>query len=44
LKLLRGVDKVSTQIQLDDIKDLKPPRESTIVIPMKKKTFSNAPY
>lgn len=43
LKLLRGVEKVSTQIQLDDIKDMKPPREP-VVIPMKTKAFSNAPY
>ena len=40
LKLLRGADKITTQIELDDIKDMKPPRESTVVIPMRPRNNS----
>lgn len=44
MKLIRGVEKVTTQIQLDDIKDMKPPSTSNIIIPMKTKKSPNSPY
>ena len=42
--LLRGVDKVSARVTLDDVKDMKPPTASTIVIPMRTKKSPNSPY
>jgi len=38
LKLIRGIDKVTTTIELDDVKDMKPPTPSTVVVPLRQKT------
>ena len=44
LKLIRGVDKVTTNIELDDVKDMKPPTPSTVVVPLRSKKPPGAPY
>ena len=38
------LDKVSARVTLDDVKDMKPPTASTIVIPLRTKKSPNSPY
>jgi len=44
VKLVRGVDKVTTRIKLDDIKDMKPPTPSNVIVPMRAYKSPGAPY
>ncbi len=44
VKLVRGVDQVTARIELDDIKDMKPPTPTNTIVPMRVKKSPGSPY